>query len=211
MTITDVCPQKNCTTRVSVFADGKYAFSLDETDAFLLGIKKGKELDDEELEKCLFLSQTAKAKEKALNILERKSVTRKMLTDSLKRSGYDLDAVNIVCDELETLGYIDDYAYAALFLEYAAQKLWGERKIRYELSLKGVSRSIIEEVMQDAEKTDAETLAEAVANKYPGADFSDPRAVQRAQRYLASHGFDFGVINEAISICRQQRNDMYNE
>ena len=65
MKITEVSPQKNNPSRVSVYADGRYIFSLDDVDAVVLGIKPGREIDDNELHNLLFESQFGKAKAKA--------------------------------------------------------------------------------------------------------------------------------------------------
>ena len=212
MTITDVCPQKNSDSRVSVFLDGEYAFSLDEVDALVMGIKKGRELDENLLEKCRFLSSAAKAKEKALAFVARKPATRKMVRDMLLSKGFDVDAADCACDELEEFGYIDDSNYALLFLEYAEQKMWGERKVRYELAQKGVSKEIIEDAIAQMPQTDTNTLAEAMAEKYRGSDFADIRTKQRVQRYFVSRGFDWSAVNSALAICiQQQRNDNLND
>lgn len=201
MKVTDIQVQKNNSQRVSVFVDGKYSFSLDGVDAVVMGIKIGRELTDGDIEDCLFKSQYAKAKDKAIGIISQKSVSRKMLEDLLLKKGYDGIVIEKVCEELEELGYIDDYAYASLFAEYAYEKVWGERKIRYELSLRGIDAYTAEDVLGSAKKISAEELAEHIMSKYSRNDLSDIKSKQKIQRYFASRGFDFGIINSAINIC----------
>lgn len=211
MIITDVQPQKNCSSRVSVFADGRYLFSLDEVDALVMGIKKGAQLSEDDLERCQFKSQCAKAREKAFEILSGKSATRKMISDALLQKKYDPDAVDAVCNELEENGFIDDRAYADLFLEYAAEKLWGERKIRYELSLKGVDSNTIEDAMEDFTPIDKYALADAIECKYRGLDLRDIRVKQRVQRYFAARGFGWQLINSALNICIDNMKDDFSD
>ena len=209
MKVTDVQPQKNDNSRVSIFIDGEYAFSLDEVDALVMGIKIGIEIDRERLSKMLFSSKFAKAKDAALKLISRKSVCRKMVEDLLLEKKFENEIIEAVCNELETLGYIDDYSYALLFVEYASEKLWGERKIRYELGAKGISKTIIEEVVSDAFVADSNTLANIISEKYRGLDFKDIKVKQKIQRFLVARGFDFSDINEAINICISNTEDEF--
>ena len=201
MKVTDIQRQKNNSQRVSIFIDDEYSFSLDEVDAVLMNIKIGRELTENDISGCIFKSQYAKAKDKALDILSRKSVSRKMLVNMLMEKKYDKEIADAVCDELESLGYIDDYAYAMMFLEYASEKLWGEKRIRYELSLKGIDKNIIEDAMESVSSITAEELSEHILSRYPQLDLKDIKSKQRVQRYFASRGFDFALINSAIRIC----------
>lgn len=206
MTVTDVTPQKKNTSRVNVFADGKYLFSMDEVDAVNLGIKKGAELTEDELALCLKYSGVAKAKDKALDIISHKAVTRKMLFDLLLQKGFSAEDITDVCDELENLGYIDDYAFAQLFMEYAEQKMWGTRKIRYELMQKGVSADIAEDVLSEFELPTPEKLAGSIIAKYGASDLSDIKVRQKITRYYAARGFDFDIIKSALSISKGMDN-----
>ena len=104
MKVTDVQPQKNDNSRVSIFIDGEYAFSLDEVDALVMGIKIGIEIDRERLSKMLFSSKFAKAKDAALKLISRKSVCRKMVEDLLLEKKFENEIIEAVCNELETLG-----------------------------------------------------------------------------------------------------------
>lgn len=207
MKVTDVQPQKNDNSKVSVFIDGEYAFSLDEVDALVMGIKPGKEIDREKLGEMLFASQFAKAKNEALKLISRKSVCRKMVEDLLGEKKFDAEITDAVCNELESLGYIDDYSYATFFIEYAAEKLWGERKIRYELGIKGISKDIIEEVISGAFIADSKALSQIITEKYRGLDLEDIKVKQKIQRFLVTRGFDFSDINEAINICISNKDE----
>ena len=198
MKITEVSPQKNNPQRVNVYADGEYVFSLDDVDALVMGIKPGKEITDKELRNCLFESQFGKAKAKALDMLSHKSLTSKMLSDELLKKGYDEAVITEVINEFQSLGYIDDMNFAMLYLEYCASKLWGEKKIRYELLQKGVDANIIEDALASFELPGADDLAELIKRKYSGEDLSDYKVKQKIMRFFASRGFDFDIVEKAL-------------
>ena len=179
--ITEVSVQKNNPLRVNVYCERGYLFSLDDVDAVTLGIKPGRILSSEELERLSFVSQFGKAKDKALSVLSRKSVTRYELGKLLEET-YEPDVTENVLCELEELGYIDDYAYTMLFLEKAS-----------------------EDAMEAAHIAGAEEMAEYMSVKYAGEDFSDYRTKQKAVRFFASRGFEFGEIDDAIKIYTEEK------
>lgn len=196
MKITDITPQVHNKQRKSIFVDGKYAFSLDEIDCIKLKI--GDDITKEQLDNLNIESNLSKAKSKALDYLSRAPHTKHDLGIKLKNKGYDEQIIDLALDELEQMGLIDDMEYATLYMEMAKEKCYGPSKIRYELSHHGVSNDIITEVMEQEGGTDLEQLKELLLTKYRGCDFADIKVKQRAIRYLASRGFNFDIINEAI-------------
>lgn len=208
MKITEVTPQKNNSSRVSVYSDGKYLLSLDEVDAVVLGIKPGKEITETELNNLLYESEFGKAKAKALDILSSKSVSAAMLSDVLEKKGYDRVVVTEVINEFTDLGYIDDFNYTMLFLEHASEKLWGKKKIVYELGQKGVDSYVIEDALAEYSSLPGpEEISQAIGAKYSGEDISDYKIKQKIIRFFASRGFDFSEINEGIGIYLQNIKD----
>lgn len=206
--ITEVSPQKNNGLKVNVFVDGKYSFSLDGADAALRGIKPGKELTEKDIENLLMDSQFAKARDKALNILSRKSITSHDLGAKLAEKGYEDIVICEVIKDLESLGYIDDESYASMYLEYCLEKMWGKKKITYEMKQKGISDEIIEMVLGAYEdETALEQMTEVIKQKYMHLCLSDPKTKAKISRYFASRGFDFSQINTAINIVAKENSD----
>ena len=199
MKVTDVTPQKNNTHRVSVFVDNEYAFSLDETDAVLLKIKVGRELTKADIDRCIMECNYTKARDKAFEILSRKPLCCKELEDKLFAKGYDNAIVAEVVRELEDLGYLSDTDYATLFLEHCRAKMWGKKKIRYEMKQKGIESGIIEDVLADIDEDDSLCdVTETIISKYGREDLTDMKVKAKITRYFASRGFDFSLIDKGI-------------
>ena len=87
MKVTDITRQKHNKNRVSVYLDGKYAFSLDEVDACRLKIKIGVDLTDEDVKRCNIESNLSKAISKAADILSFRSATRQEIKNKLLEKG----------------------------------------------------------------------------------------------------------------------------
>ena len=209
MKVTDIQDQKNNKQRVSVFVDNEYAFSLDREDLFFLKIKVGRELTKEDIDECVTACNFTKARNKAFDIISRKPLSSYELITKLKEKGYDTIVCEKVKEELTSLGYIDDASYANLFLEYCLSKMWVKRKIEFEMINKGLSKDIIDEVLNsiDNEEQD-EKIKETILLKYKGENLSDIKVKAKITRYFASRGFDFSVIEKAI---RQAIGEMEND
>ncbi len=203
MRITDIAAQKHNKDRVSVFVDNEYAFSLDGVDALKYQLKAGVEITQSEIEFYRRECNIAKARALAMDILSRKPVCKKMLLNKLTQKGFDKDISLEIAAELEDLGLIDDYAYGCLFAEYAKEKCWGARRFKYELTQKGVDIETINLILQEVEFSSIEEIVDLLKQKYPREDFSDFKVQQKANRFLASRGFDFSVISEAIGILKE--------
>ena len=205
MKITDITAQKHNKDRVSVFVDNEYTFSLDGVDAIKYQLKIGNDISQENIEFYRRECNISKARSLAMDIISRKPLCKKMLTDKLCEKGYDFEVIGEVVAELESIGVLDDYSYAVLFAEYAKEKCWGERRFKYELSQKGVENKIINLVADEFDFCDADEILELLKQKYKGQDFNDIKVKQKASRFLAARGFEFSVINEAINTMRGEQ------
>lgn len=208
MKVTSVEVQKKNKNRVSIFLDGEYAFSLDGADALRIGIKTGKELTEDDVRTCLEECEYSKAREKAFDIISRKLVSAKELRSALADKGYDGITADRTVEEMESFGYIDDANYAEMFLEHCRAKIWGKRKIVYELGQKGIGSEIISELSEKIDSLyDDGELADAIVMRYGAYDLNDIKIKSKITRYFASRGFDFSDINAAICRAKEELSD----
>lgn len=208
MKVTSVEVQKNNRQRVSVFVDNEYAFSLDQTDAVVMKIKPGRELSQKDIENCIMECNFTKARDKALDILSRKPISQKQLEEKLCQKGYDKSVVFEVISEMKNLGYVNDYEYATLFLEHCRTKMWGEKKIIYEMKQKGLDDSVIRTVMSEYESDDdTEKIKEQIILKYGREDLTDIKVKAKITRFLASRGFDFSLTERCIRLAIEENSN----
>lgn len=208
MKITEVSPQKNNSMRVNVFVDGEYCFSLDAAEAALKGIKKDKEISQKQITNLLMDSEYSKARDYALNILSSKSISSADLIKKILQKGYAEIIANEVIAELSDLGYVDDVAYANLFLEYCTEKMWGKKKIYYEMKQKGLSDEIIENTLSCFNDDDClETMAQTIVSKYGRDDLTNIKTKNKIIRYFVSRGFDFSKADAAIRLASKEFSD----
>lgn len=208
MKITNISQQVRDPNRVNVHIDGKYRFSLDILQVTELGIKIGKEYDEEELTALENESQFGKAYVQALDYclmrphsakevrdyLYRKTRPKRTKTGEL-RPGLSPEVTARVFDRLVQRAYIDDEKFTRYWVENrSVDKGASRRKLVSELRSKGVEQSIIDAALKDSPRNDAEEIKKIVVKKrsrYP----DDKKLIA----YLARQGFSYDDITGAIN------------
>ena len=194
--ITDMQIQKKNKTRANVYIDGEFAFALEMLTVMKLGLKIGLEVSQDRLSEAIFDSEKSVAFEKAMDYLGRGMKTAKQMRDYLDKKGYDSRVVEHVVAKLKEYRYIDDDAYAKLYVERnAATK--GDRRLKQELIQKGIAVSRAEQyAVTDDEQ--ALTNATILAAKYMKNKLATVKTLANLQRYLLGRGYGFDVVNTVI-------------
>lgn len=181
----------------ALYIDGEYAVSVDTVTLASMGFKEGKDITDEELHELIQASSIARAKEKALFLLEYRRRTRKEIYDKLIPM-FGEDAADAAVGRLEQLGLIDDEGYAR---DYAVtlieQKHFSKERVRYELLKKGIDRELADEILDELEPEPVEQIKALLDTKY-SRRLSNEKDVQRTINSLRAMGFKWGDIKEAL-------------
>lgn len=181
--------------RFNIFVDGKYSFSLDESQILSTGIRIGKEYTEAELEALKDESAFGKAYARALEYIMRRPRSIKEMRDYAWRKQWEKPITERVMNRLVEKGYLNDTKFAESWVRHRALgKPMSERKLRLELKQKGVAEDIINEVLaQNEEFDELAGLKQLVAKKR--ARYSDE---QKFIAYLARQGFSFDDIKQVL-------------
>ncbi|OQY01621.1 MAG: hypothetical protein B6I22_14395 [Desulfobacteraceae bacterium 4572_123] len=145
--ITDLKIQKNNRERVSVFLDGKYAFSLSLPAA--LDLKKGFLIESSQIDQLLRKDEFPRAYDSAVRYLARRLRSINETRIFLTGKGYGQDAVQKAIDRLAEQNYLDDTAYTRFWVEDRMRfRPRSAFALRFELRQKGVSDAIIENMLR---------------------------------------------------------------
>ena len=148
---------------------------------------------------------TKRAKLRAMHLLESMDRTRAELERKLQAGEYPREAVEAALAYVESFGYLDDRRYARHYVECKKEGR-GKARLKMELAQKGVDRSIIEEVLEEAELDDCrDTIRELVRKRRRGSGPMDDRERQRIYGYLMRKGFSssdiLSVLKEKEDFC----------
>ena len=109
-----------------------------ETYENIGSISAGDFVDEATLESIKYTDEYIRAKKKALNILAFADNNRRQLTDKLRRAGFSREISQGVCEEMVSLGYVNELRQLEItVLNEANIKLRGPVKIMAALSAKG--------------------------------------------------------------------------
>ena len=195
-------------SRVNVFVDGKYLFSLDINQVAELGIKTGNQYSPEELADLENESQYGKLYTRSLEYAFTRPRSQREMRDYLYRKtrdtrtkeGYVKKGVSVeltvrVFDRLSEKGYVDDEKFARFWVENRNMRKGSSmRRLKSELSAKGVKADIIETVIGATDRTDIEEIQKIIVKK--AKRYNDE---QKLIAYLARQGFRYDDIKEALA------------
>ncbi|MBE7052810.1 MAG: regulatory protein RecX [Ruminococcaceae bacterium] len=199
MKITDIKVQSHNKERASVFVDDEYSFSLDLTSVLKFSLKKGKEITEDEIERYNREGNFAKIRDKAMDILSKKAVTKKMLLETLIKKEYDKNLSKEVVDELIKIGCIDDLEFAKNYARDAFEyKKHGKMRITTDLLKKGVEKSDIDEAFLSLSFSYDDNILDIINTKFKNADFKDIKTKNKIIRYLAYRGYNISDIMSCL-------------
>lgn len=211
-TITDIKQAIKNPNRANIFVNGKFRFSLDIFQLTDLGVKVGAIFDLREITHLEQQSEFGKLYALALNYclmrphssrevrdyLMKKTLTRRLKNkktgEFYEKAGVSKMSVEQVLVRLEEKGYINDAKFARFWVENRnLRKGSSLKKLRMELTQKGVSVEIQDEIFAESERNDAEEILKIIDKK--AKRYSDK---QKLVAYLARQGFSFDEINRAL-------------
>jgi regulatory protein len=202
MAITDIQRQKRNTNRLSIYIDGKYAFSLDYDTLAGAGLHVGDEVTDELKAELVEKDGFARARDYAYSLLSYRDRTAHEIRERLGEKGFERTLVERVIALLREKGFVDDRAFALKWVDdIRASRPMGRLRIEHELRRRRVADRIIDEVCDLRVPIDAEReLAESAAEKRIRVLAGHPReeAMRKLEAFLRGRGFDFDIIRELV-------------
>ena len=112
----------------------------------------------------------------------------------------DRAAAQEVVDVLVKDKYVDDLRYASAFArDKSAIQGWGEVKIRYMLSAKGVSRDVIDKALEEIDQDKADSRLEKLLQNKLKSLKDDPQCRLKLLRFALGRGYSYDEVNSLIN------------
>lgn len=199
-TISKIEAQKNNKDRYSIFLDGEFAFGIHVDVLVMHGLRKGMELDKDELEALVHDESVKKAVLAGIKHISYKQRTRKEVADKLRDLEHTPDQIEEAIDKLEEMGFLDDEGYAEEFVD-TRQVRYGRKRIFLELRKRGIPEHIAEKALDEVLDVDAgyQKALELAKKKYAQCDgLEAQKAAARIQGMLLRKGYSYDVVNNII-------------
>ncbi len=178
----------------SIFLDGMFFCKLNAETIVKHGFKVGNEVCEEEIETAQIENEKLVAFDRCLKLLAVPK-SKKQVKDYLYSKGYTTKTVDYCIAKLEEYNYLDDQAFADLYVKSYSYKK-GKRLLDFELKSKGISddkiRSSLEKYISNED--DLINLSEKFLKSKP----RDKKTMAKLAQHLFSKGFSFDEINPVI-------------
>ncbi len=214
--ITAIKPQKR-KGRFNIYIDKEFAFGIDEDTLVQEGLIVGKEISELEISELEEKGEIGKLYQKALHFLEYRPRSEREVKDYLKRKlatplrqGYGGQAaedveitVERIIKQLKSHNYLNDEEFARWWVEQRrnSRNPRGIRVIQSELYRKGISRKIVEEVINTENNEEGLALkaAQKQLNRLKKPKTSNSWELKRKlTAYLSRRGFEWDTIKTTV-------------
>lgn len=132
------------------------------------------------------------------------------IRNKLQRRELPENEVEDIIDYLTKLRYLSDERYARSYVRTKSKLSgWGPWKIRSALAAKRISKSLIDNAMEetDAEKFEANALA-AARRKCQNLNLNDRTDRMRLYRFLSSRGYGSRTVEHVMKILGAEQEDI---
>lgn len=187
-------------SKIKVYLDDQYAFSLNRKDATDLNLAEGMELDQQLYDDIVENIIYPHAREKALLLLKGMDRTELELRRKLLEAGYTQDIADRAIAYAASYGYVNDERYASAFIR-SRMKNKSKMAIRNALLQKGVYQETIDKAFaEEYENQDfeAEAIQKAIAKKTKDPESLSYEDKQKLIASLYRKGFDLHKINQIL-------------
>ncbi len=202
---------KNEEVKVFVGDEDTQTSFLISLNQFLdLGLRENQQVDDELFEKLKSAHSWHYAFSKAMRKLSASDQSESEIREMLdKIDGLTSQQAEEITAQLKEYGYIDDESIVRSFFENDYLRLVGKRKTAHNLSQRGISRQLIDNLSYlaaDANQLDACLKKTQNLIKKTGG-LSKRQGMAKVREALYSAGFENDIIDQAISQSDFERDE----
>jgi len=213
MKIIKLTPSQHKEGRWLVWLESGDLLRVSQNEVADFGLYQDMELDAETLARLESAAETSAMKNKALDALSSRPMSRRELVNKLtvkpRRSRSENDDSSLtddeslhtraesVADRLEELGLLNDESYAVQVAKHYAAKGYGTHKVRDELFRRGVPREYWDVALESLD--DPAPFLDAFLEKKLRGKESDRAELKRAADALARRGFFWEDVSAALA------------
>ena len=198
MIVTNIEKLKN--RKNKVILDNGDSLYLYNSEIKKIGIDIDFEIDDNLYELIIRDYIFARAKKKALAILERSMNSVYQIRTKLKRADYSDEVINEVIKFLQYYNFVDDHLYAKMYIESNRSRK-SSLELKMELKKRGIDNDIIKELLDDSNEEYELQAIKKFIRKYQDANGTIPdEKKMKAVSALYRKGFSKNLINKVLDM-----------
>lgn len=197
-------------TQITGITKGRYRIYIEEKPAFVLyrgevrrlDIREGEAVSEGVLREIHEEILPARAKRRAMNLLQSRDYTENGLREKLRGGDYPENCIEEALAYVKSYGYVDDRRYAKDFIAYNLDRK-SMTRIEQDLMRKGITKDIVRAVFEELEGEGTRQDEEAMIRSLLEKKKYDPKTAarqdkQRMYAFLYRRGFHTEAINRAL-------------
>lgn len=189
--------QRGRGNKVHLLLDDEYTVTTDINFWLNHYIADGTEITEDEWQELLVAINYKKALNKCADLLSRREHSVKELRTKLLRTVDPVSADKAINRYLEA-GYLDDNHFCESLVEYLYNvKKYSTNHVRQECYKRGLSSEIINDVLDNYEVDNVETIVTLITNKYLS-KLEQERGKEKVTASLQRKGFSYSDIKTAF-------------
>ncbi|MFW5649951.1 MAG: regulatory protein RecX [Acetivibrio ethanolgignens] len=174
----------------------KVYVNLEDSSRFLLytgdigryHLEENMELSQELFSRIMEETLYRRARQKALAVLKRADQSESELRRKLKQSEYPEEIIEKTIAYVYSYHYLNDERYAKNYIRYKSDTK-SRRQIVNELRQKGVSKEVVDTVLEETAGDDTEAIRRAIRKKTSDVEALEYEQKQKLAAYLYRKGF----------------------
>ncbi|MBN1915909.1 RecX family transcriptional regulator [Candidatus Dojkabacteria bacterium] len=202
-------------SRINVFVDKEYSFSVEETTLTRENLFRGKKISEKEIDKIKEKDLVEKLIFRCVELIGRRPRSRgeirRYVEGKLRNKKYydfSKEEIENVCskvaERMESKGYVDDKEFAGWWVRSRKEhRPRGQIVLRQELIKKGIEKEIIDEVLENSydKSVELETALSLVKRELESLRNKDIAKIEiklKLSRFLGGKGYRWGIISEVF-------------
>lgn len=183
--------------RVLIYLEEGDPLRITAHELLQFGLHQGMDLSPETVVQLQDAGRRSQSRVTAARMASGRMLSRKELTERLSRKGISPDTAEETADWLESLGAVDDAAYAGVIVRHYGGSGYGPGRVRQELQKRGIPRHLWDEALSQLPDS-GETIDHFLKKKL-GGRAPDRAALKKLGDALLRRGFSWSDIRPALN------------
>lgn len=197
MRIDRIEKSKHKQERVLVFLEGGDLLRITGAELLRFGLYKGMDLPPALVVELQAAAQKSELKQTAARMASGQMLSKKEVQRRLTKKGATEQEAEETADWLESLGAVDDAAYAGVIARHYAASGYGPGRVRQELQKRGVSRELWDDALSQLPDS-ADAIDRFLQKKLSGRT-PDRALLKKLSDALLRRGFSWSDIRPALN------------
>lgn len=197
MKIVRIEKSKHVQERVLVYLEEGDPLRITRNELLQFGLYRGMDLPPEVVVQLQNAGKRSQGRAAAARLASGRMMSRKELAERLGRKGVATDTAAEAVDWLESLGAVDDAAYAGAVARHYAAGGYGPGRVRQELQKRGIPRELWDSALAQLPDSTA-AIEKFLQSKLKGRT-PDRTTLKKLSDALLRRGFSWNDIRPALN------------